>query len=398
MIRQHILSVIGQVAAALPPVFVMIFLSRTAGLELTGRFTIAAGISAATFSTALWGLRTSVLLDRFRTTAARTYLAARILALTLAAVVVAVVAGLLDIDNRLIAGLILYKVCDGLVELDFAVTQVLANTAHAIETFASLHAIKLLLLIAGMSMAILSGRFSIYTAFLISGLIALLVVWRRIYPMVAARPGSGSAPSAIWLAFTNATWFAIAASLCAIVTGAPRFSLAWLYEGDALGVIGVTLSASTFIGMIFYTTWTRHVPNFAGRERFRLVAIRFLAESFLIGVVIFAISWVLLPQIVSFIFDYDEPRQLLLTRQVLVASILFFAGMNSCNLYKVTNWPWLESVSYLLALVATVIVAIVIPALRETHLLLFVSGSTMLFCGLMALRAPALVTSDRHAS
>jgi len=395
VIKQHILSVIGQAAAALPPVLVLIFLSRKVGLELAGLFTIVAGISAAAFSTAHWGLRTSVLLDRFRTIDVRTYLIARLFALTLAAVVVAVVSGFLDIDYRLIAGLILFKVSDGLLDLDFAVTQVRSETSDAIAAFAFWHAIKLLLLISALAIAVYSGQGSIQTAFVLAGLVALMLVSHRIYRTVAVKQESRSTTRAVWQVFVNAAWFAIAAGLCAIVTSAPRFSLAWLYEGDVLGVIGVTLSASTFFGMVFYTTWTRHLPKFGGPSSFRLTAMRFLAESFLIGAAIFVVSWVLLPQIVGFVFAYSEPQQLLLTKQVLVASVVFFVGMNTCNLYKVTARPWMESVSYALALAVPVMLALVNPEMRETHLLLATSGLVMLVCGLAALGAPMLVTSDR---
>lgn len=389
-VTQHFLSASGQVAAALPPVVVMVYLSRTAGLEQAGLFTIVVGVSSAAFSTAHWGLRTSVLLDRFETISRRTFRFARLLALIVAGLVVIGVSRFLDVDGQLVAGLVLYKVCDGFIDLEFAVTQVLVDTGTAIETFAVRHSVKLLLVVGGVVASALSHAIAVETAFLISGVVALAVAGYRSYSKSASANELPSNLATIWTVYANAAWFAIAAAACAVVASAPRFSLGWFYEGDMLGVIGVTLSVSTFFGMIFYTVWNRHVPNFSRGTSFSIAAARFLTETALIAVLTFVVSWYVLPQIVGRLFAYSQPDQLLATKLVLSASILFFTGMNSCNLYKVTRAPWIEAASYTISLVIVASIAAAVPEMREIYRLLALAGLVMLFFGLTAFRVPRM--------
>jgi hypothetical protein len=93
-------------------------------------------------------------------------------------------------------------------------------------------------------------------------------------------------------------------------------------------------------------------------------------------------AWFLLPGIVGQLFDYSNASQLELTRRVLVASVFFFAAMNMCNLYKPTIWPWMEAVSYFVALVFAGLVAVVAAPVQDIEFLLFVAGAAMFLLSL----------------
>jgi len=67
---------------------------------------------------------------------------------------------------------------------------------------------------------------------------------------------------------------------------------------------------------------------------------------------------------------------------VLSSSVVFFAGMCTCNLYKVTSRPWLESVAYGCALAIAVATALTEHAAAPG--LLLAAGIVMLGFGLAA--------------
>lgn len=385
------MGVVGQVAAVLPLLLVTVYLSRTAGLETAGLFTVMVGASAAAFSIALWGLRTSILLERFEFLSPGDYLAARLIALSLASLVVVAAGFWLQLGVGLVVSVILLRGCDGLVDLNFAITQVRIGTAGAIRSFALAHITKLLILTVGMVVAALLPVLPFQSLLVFSGAIALVFIGRRLISDIRGDGGGGNriAASNIKQVFANAAWFAIAATVCAIVTSAPRVSLNWLYTGDQLGVIGVSLSVSTFFGMIFYTTWIRYLPRFGAHANFRKVTRVFLIENLAIAVFCMIASWLLLPPIIAFVFGFSSPEQSNQARSILMASVLFFAGMNTCNLYKVTGTVWMETVAYAVAIVLTLVFMQSIAAMRQAEYLLVTAGSIMLITGLFALVAPA---------
>jgi len=388
---QHVMGVVGQVAAVLPLLLVTVYLSRTVGLETAGLFTVMVGASAAAYSIALWGLRTSILMERFELLSPGDYLAARLIALSLASLVIVAAGFWLRLGSGLIVGVILLRGCDGLVDLNFAITQVRVGTAGAIKSFAAAHITKLLILAIGMAVTILLPVLPFQSLLVFSAASALIFIGQRLIADIRVDGDNGRrvASSGIRQVFANAAWFAIAAAVCAIVTSAPRVSLKWLYTGDQLGVIGVSLSASTFFGMVFYTTWIRYLPRFDAYANFRRVAWAFLIENLAIAVFCFFVSWLLLPSIIAFVFGFSSPEQSDQARRILIASVLFFAGMNTCNLYKVTGAVWMETVAFAVAIVLTLIFAQSFAAMRQAEFLLATAGSIMLIIGLFSAVAPA---------
>ena len=388
---QHVLGVFGQVAAVLPLLLITVYLSRRSGLETAGLFTVMVGVSAAMFSSALWGLRTSILLDRFVSLGPNNYLAVRVVAMLIASTVVVIAGVWLNLDFALVIGVILFRICDGLVDLNFAMTQVWQSTSAAIRLFAVQHLFKLAILAIVIITGMALQSFSVQHLFAGSGAVIMIMIWRSLIHTIDRYAGkSGEITAAqVWQVFVDAAWFAIAAGVCAVVTSAPRLSLNWLYEGDQLGVIGISLSVSTFFGMVFYTSWIRYLPRFASANVFNSTAIGFLGENFLVTVISGVFSWFVLPVIVGLVFGFGGPEQTELAKNVLIASVVFFAGMNVCNLYKVTGSPWMETVTYMFALVLTLLCAIVFPALREIESLLLIAGFVVLLGGVLSLVAPA---------
>jgi hypothetical protein len=151
----------------------------------------------------------------------------------------------------------------------------------------------------------------------------------------------------------------------------------WLYSGSALGVIGTSLTIAGFFGMAFYTSWLRFLPRFSGAAKKSEAVRSLLLETVAIALLLAVAAWFVLPTLAAFVFAFHEPRQMDLSREVLLSSVAFFAGMNVVNLYKISRHPWMETVSYINTVLLTAILAWVFPSLRQTPALLLVAGFVM---------------------
>lgn len=378
---QQLAGVTGQVAAVLPLLIVTIYLSNVDGLEVAGQFTVLVGTSAAIYSTSLWGLRSLVQLDQFRSYAAEDLVGTRLIAALVATTAVIGAASLLQSAWLSAALVIFLRTADAIIDLRFAMTQVWMSTPSAIGQFAILHIIKLALVVTAISLSFL-GLASFDISAVVASLASLILAVYG-FARVLRRNGVNSIHFGRILDVLRAAfWFALAAGLCAVVTSAPRIVLPLMYAGDELGVMGIALSVSTFFGMTFNTTWIRHVTEF--RSEFRNTASRFLFENLTVATLLAAASWIVLPPIVAFVFGFTRPEESVLTTWVLLSSVAFFAGMNSCNLYRVSRLPWMEAVTYVLTLIASALAFVAVPQLRSTPLLLLVAAAILLSSGLGA--------------
>jgi hypothetical protein len=395
-IFQHTLGITGQVASVLPLFIVTVYLTRTISLEAAGLFTILVGVSAAAYSSLYWALRTSILMDRFETVGPKSYFVSRIIALVLAAAITSIVGAFYELPVQLIVLLIALKSCDGLLDLRFATTQLWESTEQAISQYAALHLTKVGIVIGAALLAFLVHETIFTTAATIGAAILFVVMMVRLKTSIGKKSLDSETVTmrSLRSVVVTAAWFAISATICALLTSSPRIALGWLYSGDLMGVVGVSLSVSTFFGMAFYTTWVRHVSNFAASGRFAATALRFMSENVIVAVLAFAAAWFVLPPFVAWVFDFSAELYVRTAQTVLAASVVFFAAMNMCNLYKPTSAPWLEAVSYLLALVVATVVAWSQPQFREIEALLLIAACTMFTVSLGAFAILPKSTED----
>jgi len=360
---QHLIGMAGQVTAALPQVLVTLFLARRVSLESAGHFTVVAGLAAAAFTVAAWGFVPHMVLERFRRFPAATYLAARAIALLLIAGFTLAVGFTLfpETGRTLLLAVIALRAADAIIELHFGFAQVWFGAQHAIQMHAVLHAGKLLLLATPLLFAMRRPAATAELAILTGSIAALagaalaLIVRRRIW----AR--SSDSPESVAALFSQASWFGIAAILCGVVTNLPRMSLPLAYDGAALGVAGISLTIATFFGMALYTAWVRHFPQLAvGRDPAR--AAIFLREYAIVSGLCAAAAVLPLPPLAAWLFDFDLRQFGGEMRGLLLAAVVFFAGMGLANLYKLGRRLWRESLVYLAAtLLAAGLGAAVLP-------------------------------------
>jgi hypothetical protein len=129
----------------------------------------------------------------------------------------------------------------------------------------------------------------------------------------------------------------------------------------------------------------RFLPVFSTTANKHRAVAHFLLETIVVMALSVLVSWTVLPQITAIIFGFHDARFLDLSRDVLVASVFFAAGMNLTNLYKVTPRPWGETMSYALAIPAVLIVLEFVPEARNMPAVLTIAGAAMAFASVPAL-------------
>jgi hypothetical protein len=202
------------------------------------------------------------------------------------------------------------------------------------------------------------------------------------------RRHSGPPPkfSSIGRLYFRARWFALATLGVVIMTTSPRIVAAWLYDGDILGVVGVSLSITNFFGIAFFTTWVRYMPRFNGARSRRIVARNFVLETIAISLIATFVSFLVLPSVTAWMFGIRDPDQLAISREVLVAGALFFGSMSLVNLYKATATPWMEFVVYLVSIVVVSAFTFRYPVFRSMAAILVIAGLTMFGMSVFAWR------------
>lgn len=378
-VGQHFVGVIGQVSSALPLLLITIFLSRVVGLKEAGQFTILVGLSAAVFSFSLLGLRTVIVRDGLQIRSAWHYVFIRVLAIFIACVITYYIGHDFGIDKVLLGTIVLYRICDALIDFNLAVEQVWFKGALPLFAYSKRHFLKLIILLVAVGINYYSPYSFSFNAFFISGLLTLVLISVPLLRSLRVNAGSYSVPS-----FNNfvyilkqSWWFTIAITSCAAITSFPRVSIAWLYEGEIMGVIGVTLSITTFFGMMYNTSWMRFFPRLSICDDPRKLAISFVKESIIIAVFLMLCGWFILPLVVGFVFKFNVPEYLVISKFVLVTSAVFFLGQVVSNLFKLTIYPWLEIIVYMVGFIVPVIVYTLSSTNIGMPALLIISGGSM---------------------
>lgn len=385
---QHLIGIAGQVAAGLPLVIVTAFLARNAGLETAGWFVVATGLVAAAHTLALWGLAPHIVIYRLRAFPAATYLLARGIAVLVVACGVYAASRVFFpmIDPVLVLAIIVFRAADATIDLHFAFTQVWRGAARAIYVHASMHGIKLLLLITVLALsaafrAELSGCVVLVAAAL--ALAAALVALLR-HPDLLGTPAGPIQDIARLIG--QSAWLAVAAIFCAAVTNLPRIALPHFHADDELGAAGVALTVSTFFGMAYYTGWIRHFSRLSANPT-RVHVAAFMREILALGLLFAVAAYWLLPVPVAWIFDIDSLRHEPTLRPIMVGAVAFFGGMSLVNLYKLGRHQWLESLVYLVAFLMMIGWRYAWPEFVGLPALLTAGGLLMAVLSVPAMRA-----------
>lgn len=382
---QHAVGMLGQVAGALPQVLITVYLARRGSLETAGLFAVTTGLAAAAFTAAMWGFTPHIVLHRMRQFPAMTYFIGRAMALLLVSVGVLAVAlaYLPEVGITLVLAVIALRGADAMIDLHLGLTQVWRGAGPAINLYAALHACKLVLLLVLLvvleTLTSISPELVILIGSLLSfgGATVLLLTQPRLWQ------DYDDTKMRIARLFSEATWLGLAAVLCAIVTNMPRINLPWMLSGDELGVAGIALTISTFFGMAFYTAWIRHFPGLAINAT-PLALARFMLEIAVLSFAFAAAAAWILPPLAAWIFDFDISQFGALVRAILLATVVFFAGMCLANLYKLGRYQWLEGLVYVVALALFVALRVVAGDWASLPALLAATGTLMAACSLPA--------------
>ncbi len=392
----HLIGMAGQVVAALPQVLITVFLARRGQLESAGLFAVATGLAAAAFTVASWGFVPHMVLERMRQFSASTYVLARATAIVVVGTITLVLGLALfpAIGLGLLLAVVVLRAADTLLELQFGFLQIQTAADRAILFHAGLQAGKLLLMTAVMAASSLWPAATpdrvilIGTATALAGAVAALLVQYR-----KGMRGEAT-PAGMRKLFIQASWFGLAVVLCAIVTNLPRLSLPYAYDGERLGVAGVALTIATFFGMAFYTSWIRHYPRLA-QEHDPSRAVAFLLElGMLAALCAMAAVWPL-PWLAAWLFAFDLDLFRDDVRAILLASVVFFAGMGLANLYKLRWRPWSEALVYFAALIAALALGYALLPLGGLAPSMLLIGALMAALSVPALRAALVQGSGR---
>lgn len=392
-VREHTAGIVAQVAASLPLLLVTVWIAHSGSLEGAGRFTVVVGVSAVAYSTALWGLRTGVVIDQFRHFTPSEYLHARGASLLIAGAVTAVGGLWMEVGAVLLLVIIMLRSADALADLGLAFAQLRFGTDRALRLLAFAHLGKLTLVCAPLGLAVFFRIERVGVGLLSAAVLAFLGVcfagWRADLLDGGPTTEKSVGMKQILAVFGRSKWFALAVVSCAVLTSTPRIVVPVLYLGDQLGAVGVSLSVSTFFGMVFFTAWLRNLPRFEAAERQTTVLRSFLIEWLVIGVLLYVVSRTVLPPIVAKVFNFPDPSLTEVSSSVLAASVAFAAGMSLANLYKLTPWAWMESVAYVLPILLLGAATQIFSWPRTMPTLLVIAGGSLLLVSAPAIRKTA---------
>tara|TARA_B100000902_G_C27228177_1_gene873347 strand:+ start:7 stop:1191 length:1185 start_codon:yes stop_codon:yes gene_type:complete len=383
-IVEHFYGIVGQITAGLPLLLVTAIISNNIGLLEAGQFTVTVGLSSAIYTIFLWGFRPLIVVNRFQDYNKSTFFFLRLVFLFLFSIFLILFSIKQNYLITLSLIIIIYKCCDGFIDLNFGFIQT-KNSSNALKEFCKQHSYKIMLLI--LILLIFNSFFvnHIYLGIIFSGLISLIYIVRNIISRINISTLSIKDIESIKIVqiLSKSTPFAISASVCGLLTASPRFMLDRIYDGELLGVIGISLSIGTLFGMIFNTTWARYFPNFSIQKNQMRYIFMFILENLFLSILLLVISCTILPHLISYFFDIDIIIYSNTLKSVLIGCVFFSCGMSTVNLYKITNFPIFESLSYGCALLFF-LYSTFLESIELNNLLVY-CGLIMQFLGILSI-------------
>lgn len=374
-----------QVMGAAPNVVMSIYLSRAVGLSAVADFALLIGISSVLFTVGMIGLRSRLVLDKFRDFDEADYYRLRIVASGM--MTVGIVAGglWLKAPFMLALAVALSRLGDAALDLVMAIDQVRRNSREHMYGYLNGSIFKMAMIVTFLGGARWSDLITPFAAYaLASGLYAIyawmLFMKRREvgHPLLSA----GTIGQVMRLIRYSAV-FAVAQIMCALLTSAPRLGLPGIADRELAGAASASLSVSTLIGMVYFAVWLRWVPRFGKDELAFRNAVSFLLEMIVALVLIVIAMWLVGAPIIARVYAIDNDIYLENARWTLITSAFFFFFMTLANLFKPTGIPWAESVTYLGGIIAIMICSWAVPQISIPVLLLAGTLGMSLIEGLM---------------
>lgn len=381
-IIDHFYGLSGQISSGLPLLMITSIISKNIGIEEAGNFVILVAIISTLYTVSLWGLRPMIIIDNYQSFRKQDYIYFRIYFFILLIMTTISYAALKDIQLIVLFVILLYKISDGFIDLNFGFAQQI-DSSNALRELFNNHSLKFLLFLGTYIYLFLNENQEIFALVFFTGLITLALIIYRLFKNFPVKINLKVNYKNIVIIFKKSSAFAVSASICAFLTGSPRFFLDNIYSGELMGVVAICLSIGTLFGMVFNTTWARHFPNYRNEKKLYF-GIRFILENFLLLILLILLCLKLIPYLASIFFNFNITQHLEVSQFVLIGCAVFNFGMSILNLFKITKYPIFESLSYLIGLSIICLFTIFFPS-TEIYFTLIFSGISMLILGLISL-------------
>lgn len=370
---------------AAPVIAMSIYLSHALGLAAVADYAVLTGASAVAFTLGMIGLRSRLVLDRFRSFDEGDYYTLRIagsLGMTLGILGWGMA---LDAPVMLTLAVALMRAGDAALDLIMALDQVRREDRAHMYGYIRGSAIKLALLMVALAAGEATGLLSPYASFAVASGLHALTAWVQFLrhreettPLL-----HGGRPRSVARLLRHSVVFAMAQILCAVLTSAPRISLLALTDREMAGSVGAALSVATLVGMAYFAVWLRWVPRFGKDGLQPRRALLFMAEMAVALAVILACVALLGRPAMALIYGIETPAYLDMTNATLIACAVFFFVMTLANLFKPTRLPWAESATYVGGLAALWLAQMALPGVTSIPVLVLAGTAGMVLLELL---------------
>lgn len=322
-----------------------VYLAHAVGLAAVADYAMLIGVSAVVYTLGVLGLRSRLVLDRFRAFTEDDYYALRIVAAAIMAPVVLLMGPIFHAPLMLALAVALMRSGDAALDLVMALDQVRRDERTHMYGYIIGAGVKLALLLVLLLISEVSGLLSPFTAFaLASALFAAFAWWQFLdrRESRAALFGVGR-PARLLRLLRQSAAFTIAQILCSLLTSAPRIALTSITDRELAGAAAASLSVATLIGMTYFAVWLRWLPRF-GMDRLRFDNVMmFVGEITATLLLILGTIWLAGRPAMALVYGITVPYHLEMTLWTLMSCAIFFFTMTLANLFKPTRLPWAES-------------------------------------------------------
>ena len=325
-----------------------VYLAHAVGLAAVADYAMLIGVSAVVFTLGVLGLRSRLVLDRFRVFAEGDYYAMRIVAAGIMVPVIMLMGPLFHAPLMLTLAVALMRSGDAALDLVMALDQVRRDERTHMYGYINGAVVKLVLLLVLLLTSEVTGLLTPFVAFALASALHAAYSWWLFMKRRESRDALFKAGRAAQLLrlLRNSVAFAIAQILCALLTSAPRIALSSITDRELAGAAAASLSVATLIGMTYFAVWLRWLPRF-GQNQLRLDnALMFAGEITATLVLILGTVWVAGRPAMALVYGITDPSRLDMTLWTLITCAIFFFAMTLANLFKPTRLPWAESAVY----------------------------------------------------
>lgn len=384
--RSQLLGLGAQVLGAAPVIAMSIYLSHALGLSAVADYAMLTGASAVAFTLGMIGLRSRLVIDRFRSFNEGDYYTLRIAGSLGMSLGIFCWGMALGAPVMLTLAVVLMRAGDAALDLVMALDQVRREDRAHMYGYIRGSAIKLALLVVALAAREATGLLTPYAAFALASGLHVLTAWMQFLrrrkettPLL-----HGGRPGSVARLLRQSVVFAMAQIICAVLTSSPRIALPALTDRDMAGSVGAALSVATLVGMTYFAVWLRWVPRFGKDGLQPLRALLFMAEMVVALAMILTCLALLGRPAMALVYGIETSAYLDMTNATLMACALFFFVMTLANLFKPTRLPWAESATYVGGLAALWMAQMALPGVTSIPVLVLAGTAGMSLLGLLS--------------